>query len=161
MRNSGALPRRPVLHEGRGVKLIHVTDLTATVGAPLFLGPVAAGLRAIVPIVGGSFDGPRLKGKVVPMGADWALLQPDGSAHVDARYLLEMHDGVLVGIRNRGFCRPVEGQDNVFAGQSSPEFEAPISSPYAWMNDAQFTCTFTSDLSKGEVNLRFYLIEFE
>jgi Protein of unknown function (DUF3237) len=141
------------------MKATHITTLTAIVGAPVMLGPVLGGLRGIVPIAGGSFNGPRLRGKVVPMGADWALLQPDGSAHVDARYLLQMEDGTFVGIRNSGFSRPVAGQDNVYAGQSRPEFEAPIGSPYAWMNEATFTCTFTSDLSKGEVSLRFYLIE--
>lgn len=141
------------------MKLTHVTDLTVTVGEPVMLGPVTGGMRGIVPIVGGSFDGPRLRGRVVAMGADWALLLPDGSASVDARYLLEMEDGTFVGIRNRGFCRPVAGQDNVYAGQSRPEFEAPIGSAHAWMNEATFTCVFTSYLAKGEVNLRFFLIE--
>lgn len=139
--------------------LTHLADLTATVGAPIMLGPVTGGLRGIVPITGGSFDGPRIRGKVLPLGADWALLQPDDSAHVDARYLLEMQDGTIIGIRNRGFCRPVAGKENIYAGQSSPVFEAPIGSQHAWMNEATFTCTFTSDLSKGEVYLRLYLIE--
>jgi hypothetical protein len=141
------------------MKATHITTLTAIVGAPVMLGPVLGGLRGIVPITGGSFDGPRLRGKVVPMGADWALLQPDGSAHVDARYLLQMEDGTFVGIRNRGHARPAHGQDNVYTGQSTPAFEAPQGSPYAWMNTATFTCHFTSDLSQGEVHLRFYLIE--
>lgn len=143
------------------MKLTHVTDLVAKVGAPLLLGPVTGGMRGIVPITGGAFDGPRLRGTVLPMGADWALLQPDGSAHVDARYLLQMEDGTLVGIRNRGVCRPVPGQDNVYAGQSTPEFEAPTGSPHAWMNEARFVCSFTSSLAKGEVHLRFHLIEME
>ena len=141
------------------MKLTHLTDVTAQVGAPVFLGPVQGGMRAIVPIAGGTFDGPRLKGSVVPMGADWALLQPDGSAFVDAKYLLQMQDGVHVGIRNRGFCRPVNGSETLFSGQSKPEFEAPIGSPYAWMNTGVFTCSFTSDLAKGEVYLRFYQVE--
>ena len=139
--------------------LTHITTLTATVGAPVLLGPVAGGMRGIVPISGGAFDGPRLRGTVLPMGADWALLQPDGSAHVDARYLLQMDDGTFVGIRNRGFCRPVPGQEGVYAGQSTPEFEAPEGSAHDWMNRATFTCRFTSDLSRGEVRLAFFVIE--
>ncbi len=139
--------------------LTHLTTLTATVGAPILLGPVTGGLRGIVPITGGSFDGPRLSGTVLPMGADWALLQPDGSAHVDARYLLRMQDGTLVAIRNRGHARPAPGHDNAYTGQSTPVFEAPQGSSHAWMNTATFTCHFTSDLSKGEVTLNFYQIE--
>lgn len=139
--------------------LIHVTTLTAKVGAPILLGPVPGGMRGIVPITGGSFDGPRLRGTVLPMGADWALLQPDGSAHVDARYLLQMEDDTFVGIRNRGHARPAPGRDNVYQGQSTPVFEAPMGSRHDWMNTAIFTCTFTSDLSMGEVRLHFYLIE--
>lgn len=141
------------------MRLTPVTTLTARVGAPHLLGPVPGGMRGIVPITGGSFDGPRLSGTVLPMGADWALLQPDGSAHVDARYLLQMADGTLVGIRNRGFCRPLPGQDNVYAGQSTPVFEAPEGSPHDWVNRATFTCSFISDLSKGEVCLQFHLVE--
>ncbi len=81
------------------------------------------------------------------MGADWALLQPDGSARVDARCLHRMQDGTFVAIRNRGHARPAPGRDNVYTGQSTPVFEAPQGSPTR------------SDLSQGDVTLNLYQIE--
>lgn len=109
--------------------LTHITTLTANVGAPIPVGPVTDGMRGIVAITGGSFEGPRLRGAVMPMGADWALLQPDGTAHVDTRYLQQMQDGTFVGIRNRGNARPAPGQDMIYTGQSTPAFEAPRGKP--------------------------------
>ena len=45
---------------------------------PQQLGTVPHGIRSIVPVTGGSFEGPRLRGKVLPGGGDWLLLRPDG-----------------------------------------------------------------------------------
>jgi hypothetical protein len=70
-----------------------------------------------------------------------------------------MQDGTFVGIRNRGFARPAPGRDSFYTGQSTPVLEAPMGSPHDWMNTAIFTCSFTSDLSKGEVRLHFHLVE--
>lgn len=140
------------------MQMILVAQITASIGVPLMLGPVVGGLRAVVPITSGSVDGPRLRGTVEAMGADWALLQPDGSALVDARYVLRMTDGTLVGIRNRGLAQPAADREGVYEGQSTPVFEAPAGSPHDWLNHATFTCRFTSDLTLGEVRLSVFQI---
>jgi hypothetical protein len=140
--------------------LTFATEITATIGQPTILGPVAGGVRAVVPIVGGTLAGPLLSGEIVPGGADWALLQPDGTAYVDARYVIRLSDGGCVAIRNTGFCRPVEGSQILFTGHSQPSFEAP-DGQHAWLNGAVFTCAFRSDLSEGIVRLRLSLMEGE
>ena len=54
----------------------------------------------MVPITGGTFEGPRLKGKVLP-GADWQIVRPDGVLELEARYALETDDGALISMVNR------------------------------------------------------------
>ena len=138
--------------------LAFATEITATIGQSTMVGPVTGGLRAVVPIVGGTLSGPLLSGEIVPGGSDWALLQPDGTAYVDARYLIRLSDGSCVAIRNTGLCHPVEGSETIFTGHSQPKFEAP-DGPHHWLNGAVFTCAFRSDLSEGIVRLRLYLME--
>ena len=140
------------------LRLTFATEITASIGDPTMVGPVPGGLRAMVPIAGGTVSGPLLTGDIIPGGADWALLQPDGTAYVDARYIIRLADGSFVCIRNTGLCRPVDGSQTLFTGHSQPRFEAP-SGPHDWLNAAVFTCAFRSDLSQGIVRLRLYLME--
>ncbi len=69
------------------------------------MGP--RGNRLTFPIVGGSFEGDRLRGKVLPGGGDWVLKRPDGVLELDLRITLETDDGALIhmtfdGIRDDG-----------------------------------------------------------
>jgi hypothetical protein len=71
------------------------------------LGAGPHGTRFTFPVTGGSFDGDRLRGKVLPGGADWVLKRPDGILELDLRITLETHDGALIhmtfeGIRDDG-----------------------------------------------------------
>jgi hypothetical protein len=59
---------------------------------PQKLGAVPHGIRSIVPITGGDFEGPRLRGKVLPGGGDWLLLRSDGVLEFDLRVTLETDD---------------------------------------------------------------------
>jgi len=60
------------------------------------LGAVAHGSRVTFPIMGGSFDGERLRGKVLPGGDDWTVKRADGVMELDARLTLETDDGALI-----------------------------------------------------------------
>lgn len=157
MPNSAPLPH-PEDTDLSTPSLTFATEIAATIGQPMMIGPVGGGLRAVVPITGGTLSGPLLNGEILPGGADWALLQPDGTAYVDARYVIRLADGGCLGIRNTGLCRPVEGSQTVFTGHSQPKFEAPAG-PHDWLNGAVFTCAFRSDLAEGVVRLRLYLME--
>jgi len=72
------------------------------IGTPQEMGQVALGRRRVIPILGGRFEGPRIAGRIVPGGADWQLIRPDGVAVVEALYTLEASDGTLIYIRNVG-----------------------------------------------------------
>lgn len=86
----------------RGPELTFVLELRAQVGPPVEIGDVPHGRRRIVPILGGTFSGPGIKGKVLPGGADWQIVRDDGLTELDTRYVLETDNGQLVYVQNRG-----------------------------------------------------------
>jgi hypothetical protein len=77
-------------------------ELRVAIGPTADLGTSSLGSRRTVPITGGSFEGPLIAGRVLPGGADWQLVEPDGLTHLDARYAIETTDGVRIEVRNRG-----------------------------------------------------------
>ena len=77
--------------------------LQVLVGPPQQLGAVPHGTRAIAPITGGTFEGPRLHGKVLPGGADWTLLRTDSVLELDLRITLETDDRALIYMTSFGF----------------------------------------------------------
>src|SRR5882724_6638352 len=77
--------------------------LQVVVEQPQKLGGVPHGTRVIVPITGGSFYGPRLRGKVLAGGGDWTLLRSDGVLELDLRITLETDDGALIHMTAFGF----------------------------------------------------------
>lgn len=66
------------------------------------LGVVADGTRIVVLVTGGDFDGPRLRGRILPGGGDWLLLRPDGVLELDLRITLETDDHALIYMRFQG-----------------------------------------------------------
>jgi len=66
------------------------------------LGTVPHGTRIIVPVTGGDFDGPRLRGKILPGGGDWLLLRADGVLELDLRITLETDDHALIYMTFQG-----------------------------------------------------------
>ena len=80
-----------------------MTLQVAVVGAQK-IGAVPHGTRVTPPIASGHFEGPRLRGKVLPGGGDWTLLRGDGVLELDLRITLTTDDGALVTSRS---CRAV------------------------------------------------------
>jgi hypothetical protein len=66
------------------------------------VGNIAKGIRRVVPITGGTFEGPDIRGRVVAGGYDWQLIRRDGVAEIDARYLLKTDSGHLITLTNTG-----------------------------------------------------------
>jgi len=76
--------------------------LQVTVAGAEKVGAVPYGTRVIAPIASGHFEGPRLRGKVLPGGADWTLLRSDGVLELDLRLALETDDGALIQMTSFG-----------------------------------------------------------
>jgi hypothetical protein len=74
----------------------------AKVGPIQDLGQTARGHRRIIDILGGEVHGPRLEGEILPGGADWQIVRPDGTIEVVARYTIRSSAGALVYVQNEG-----------------------------------------------------------
>jgi len=131
---------------------------------PLDLGHMGKGGRRIVPIVGGDFSGPQVRGKVLPGGADWQVLRDDGTAELEARYTLRTDDGALIYVRNLGLRhgppdviaalaagRPVDPASYYFRGAT---FFETSDARYAWLTRAIIVCT--GGREPAAVKLKFY-----
>ncbi len=113
----------------------------------LELGQVESlGVRRIIPVTGGKFEGPRLRGQILNNGADWQLVLSDGLAQIDARYALRTDDGALIYIQTRGFrYGPAEVLAEIAKGRAVDpsryyfrvyiQFETGAPK-YAWLNRA-------------------------
>lgn len=125
-----ALPRTEFVYES-------VVELAPTVQ----LGMSPFGERRMVPITGGTFEGPGLRGIVVPGGADRQLVRRDGAVALDAIYELQTDDGVVISVRNRVLSRrPKDAPAYVF---SNIELTAP-EGRYGWLNDFVYVGTLNS-----------------
>lgn len=124
-----------------------VARLTVTITEPITVGDVEGGFLRVIPISGGTVDGPLLTGEVLALGADWNLRVREGREVVSARYLLRTDDGVVVSVTNEGVLT-VDGLD--ISGVTRPRLEAPAGR-YAWLNDAVLTGTLEPVVDDGAV----------
>lgn len=121
-------------------------ECTVTLAATLQFGRTLEGTRRVIPITGGIFQGPRLRGTVLAGGADWNLARTDGAGSVDASYYLRTHDDVLIRITNQGVgggpanAPPDPNAAELFFMFTTPRFEAPIG-PYDWLNRGTYVGT--------------------
>jgi hypothetical protein len=68
----------------------------------LHLGATPYGDRRVINILGGSVEGPRLSGRILPGGADWQIVRPDGVADLRARYTIEADGGARILVASDG-----------------------------------------------------------
>jgi hypothetical protein len=92
--------------------------LTLSVAGMQPIGPTPNGDRRVGLVSGGRFEGPKLKGKVLPGGADWIIARPDGSTTLDVRIVLETDDGATIGMTYRGMRHgPAAVMEKLNAGE--------------------------------------------
>jgi len=131
--------------------LEHAFRASVAVAAPRILGATVRGERRIVDITGGEVTGPRLSGQILPGGADWQIVRPDGVAELEARYTIEAAGGALVYVQNFGYRHgPADVLARIFAGEevdparyyfrATPRFET-AAPELDWLNRTVFVCT--------------------
>jgi hypothetical protein len=125
-------------------RLEFLASANVKVAAPYMLGPTTLGERRIVPILSGRFEG-RINAELLPGGADWQVVGPDGTNYLEARYTLRTDDGALIYVRNQGIrSGPADVLARLLDGKSTPDpseyyvrttprFETG-DSRYAWLN---------------------------
>jgi hypothetical protein len=101
------------------------------------IGRTPYGIRRRIPIIGGIFEGPRIRGKILPGGADWQLQRADDYTLIEADYMIQADDGAQIHVRNRGLTNTrVKGAKTRYL-RTVPEFEAPVG-PHEWLNQSIF-----------------------
>ena len=103
------------------------------------LGQTARGHRRIIDILGGEVHGPRLTGEILPGGADWQIVRPDGTIEVVARYTIRSSTGALIYVQNEGL-RMSKGERVPFDSyhfRTAPRFETADPS-LQWLQRATF-----------------------
>jgi len=128
-------------------------QLKVTLGETYRVGETQHGERIVIPITGGTFEGPGIKGTIINGGADYQLVKKaQHRTELEAIYSIRTDDGVYIHVRNRGII--YDGKDALgnpsFYFKAAPQFEAPADSRYAWLNNALFVCAPEfSDAFKG------------
>jgi hypothetical protein len=83
-------------------KLEFAFELKVEVSPLPEIGMTAKGVRKVISITGGSFEGPHIKGTIIPGGYDWQLLRNDDVTEIEAHYVLQTNDGATITISNTG-----------------------------------------------------------
>ncbi|MBR6866701.1 MAG: DUF3237 domain-containing protein [Prevotella sp.] len=117
-------------------------QLKVTLGEAYGINNTQHGRRTVIPITGGTFEGPGLKGTIINGGADYQLNGADGRTELEAIYCIKTDDGTYIHVRNRGIIANGKDADGkpTFYFRAAPQFEAPADSPYGWLNNALFVC---------------------
>ena len=79
-----------------------IFTIHAELEAMLRFGRTPYGERRVINIKGGTVEGPRLKGRILPGGADWQLIRADGAADIKARYTIETDKGAHILVSSEG-----------------------------------------------------------
>jgi hypothetical protein len=122
---------------------------------PREIGDIGTGIRRVIPITGGTFEGVTMRGQLLPGGADWNLARHDGTAELWARYTLQTDDGVLIGILNTGIAVPQP--DGSVSIRTVPQFEV-AGQRYAWLRRSIFIGILEPVAMGDAVRLHFYRV---
>ena len=143
-----------------------LAPLSLTLAPPQAIGKVLTGERRIIQITGGRIEGARLRGEVLPGGADWQIVTADGTALLEARYTLRTEDGALIYVRNNGvrhgppevlaaIARGEEVDPAKYYFRAVPVFETG-DAKYDWLNRVVAVCSGVR--TKAAVLLDFYTV---
>lgn len=110
------------------------------------VGVTPLGQRRIAPVSGGTFEGERVRGVVLPQaGLDWLLVRADGTIQLDVRMTLQTDDGALILMSYRGvrhgsaevtakLARGERVERDEYYLRTAPFFET-AAARYAWLNN--------------------------
>ena len=109
---------------------------------------------------------PRLQGKVLPGGADWVLIRPDGVGEIDVRATLQTDDGALIYVTYRGYLTKIlELFPRWAAGEQIPHEEyyfvitpyfETSAAQYAWLQ--QVVVIAMGSLIRGGVSYQVFAV---
>jgi len=127
-------PRARNATEGPGSPTFeYLGTLRAETGTRTVIENGPQGTRTIVQVVGGRFEGPRLKASVQTPAGDWITNRADGSYRLDVRLTLKTNDGALILVTYNGIGQTTNSGASL---RIAPLFETG-DSRYVWLTRVQ------------------------
>jgi hypothetical protein len=111
----------------------YLGTLRAETGARTVVENGPQGTRTIVQIVGGRFDGPRVKATVQAPAGDWITNRADGTYRLDVRLTLRTDDGALILATYNGVGHTTDAGASL---RTAPLFETG-DPRYVWLTRLQ------------------------
>jgi len=149
-------------------RLEHIFSFSATLATPLeVIGPVPEGLRANAYVSSGEVSGPKVRGKLRPVGGDWLTIRSDGVGMLDVRITIETHDGALIYVTYTGVSDMGEGGYQKFMRGELPPSGTPIRTnprlytshrDYLWLNRLHCLGIGQAFLERSEVCYDVYAV---
>ena len=146
--------------------LEYLATLQVQVASPQEVGVTAQGQRRVIPLLGGTVEGPQLKGRILPGGADFQAIRSATFTDIHARYIIETEQGKRIYVENTGIRvasaediaalvrgEPVDPSRVYF--RTLPRFET-AAPEWAWLHDRLFIGTGVRHPDRVELN--FFVI---
>jgi hypothetical protein len=135
-------------------------------GDPVEVGPTSEGVRRIIPITGGSVEGPALRGRILPGGADFQIVRSTTLTELNARYCIETGDGENIYVENWGLRSGAPADlDRLMRGEpvdpsliyfrTEPRL-TPTGPTWEWLGSRVFVAI--GERHPGRVTLRVYVV---
>ena len=148
------------------LKYEFLCDINADLEESIEVGSTPHGIREIYNIKGGTVEGPKVRGKMLPTGADWLIIRPDMAAELDVRATMHTDDNEIIYTYYRGiisadleiFDKIQKGEDvdpSEYYFRTTPVFET-ASEKYGWLN--RIVAVGVGKLAKSKVIYKVYAI---
>ena len=111
----------------------YLGTLRAETGTRTVIENGPQGTRTVVQVVGGRFEGPRLKASVQTPAGDWITNRADGSYRLDVRLTLKTDDGAVILVTYNGIGQTTSAGASL---RIAPLFETG-DSRYVWLTRLQ------------------------
>ena len=143
------------------IRLEHIFSYWGTLAPPEIVGPVPEGIRANFYVTAGEISGPKLKGRLRPVGGDWVLIRTDGVGVLDVRATMELDDGALVyttyggvvDLGSNGYERFLKGDLPARAALRIVPRYHTAHPDYLWLNRLQ--CVGVGDVDMAQMRVTY------
>jgi hypothetical protein len=127
-----------------------IFEANMTLGQIYDMGQTQYGRRNLIEIKGGTVRGSNINAQIMTGGLEFELTLANGALEIEQILVLKTDDGEYIYLRNAGTGT---GQSEV---RVVPDFEAPNSGNYAWLNESRFAGIRTLDKTAKTLKLAVY-----
>src|SRR5215212_4010833 len=146
--------------------LEHLFSYTVNLDQPEVIGPVPEGVLVNFHVTGGEVNGPKVYGKLRPVGADWLTIRTDGVGILDVRATIETREEALIYITYTGVGDLGEdGHEKFLRGELPPTIPVrtiprmqTVHPEFQWLNRLQCLGIGEIDTENLEVSYDVYAV---